>query len=1060
MKTRLPAALGALLLGIGLLPMAAQAAAPATPPANASIRDSAAPRADQCSPAGIARLSAAIEEARTAWAEALTPASFDSFRQARDLFAARSSACSRSVSGDSRPITSAPASYEPPSAPQSINGAPIHVPVNGIAVDIRSTGDQVIAGLDVAYAVTVTTGSGDAADSTNVSVAVTLPVAVDGPQYLDDTGGCSFATPTLTCALGTIARAGASKSFLVRMSTPPDLFFDGTTTLAATASVTRTEADSISADNTDTSSTLVTEQSDLRAFKYMLPSSPVAGELAQYTIYVENRGPSTARNVTMRDTLLAGPADSTPAPVTIQSCAFSVSQGGGSITQFTCTTGPVVGTQFGTDEGTFSTDRLDPLDFDVPAPNPSDPDLVHGRVRGSFRLLFNRDITAVNTLAVESSTPDPDYSNNNATTFSDVLAASDLALTKSATGEEQQINQAGLMFNNAVFAQAFPTAPNYFSSTRVTAGRRIQYTLTVTNPGNTLAENVVLTDRLPAGVHIYQGSLAVSKVVLPSTTSSGGGTCVTGTPGDPTDPLVCALGAIRPAGTGVGDPLFDPSTPISKTVTFQVLVDADVAAGTVLENDATVSSDGLELDNSNNYAFTQNTVLAAGDLQALKTSTGQNLVFVSGHYVYQDLANQVTAGYVLRSSITVQNNGPSDSQYVTIQDQLPDVLAANGVMPLTFLRAENADCRPDAVHARDVFCSLGTLAAGERRTFDIYTQANEDVPDGTVIQNCATALSGGSNTSPPGPSANPPTGGPTGTLTWDPLTSDNQSCTSVTVNHAGSSPAQGLAIDKSGPTTADVGQNINYTLTVSNSGPGSANNVVASDFLPAELRNVVATPSQGACNTGVPGDSGHPLMCNLGTVPAGASATIGVAAQITPTLLGGWTMFNDAQVTSTSGDPDNSDNIDTVATSINLVTKPDGRIRKGSGKFIGDNIYNTDGTNQAKTGAAARHRTITFRIQAQNDGPNSDSFTITATGAATTQYTVKYFHGKTDITAAVVAGTYTTPVLAPGDNFLIRAKVKVTSTATVGSSVTRLVTITSVGNGSNQDAVMFTAKRK
>jgi hypothetical protein len=35
----------------------------------------------------------------------------------------------------------------------------------------------------------------------------------------------------------------------------------------------------------------------------------------------------------------------------------------------------------------------------------------------------------------------------------------------------------------------------------------------------------------------------------------------------------------------------------------------------------------------------------------------------------------------------------------------------------------------------------------------------------------------------------------------------------------------------------------------------------------------------------------------------------------------------------------------------------------------------------------------------------------------------------------------------------------VKSTATVGSSVARLVTITSVGNGANQDAVMFTGKR-
>lgn len=43
--------------------------------------------------------------------------------------------------------------------------------------------------------------------------------------------------------------------------------------------------------------------------------------------------------------------------------------------------------------------------------------------------------------------------------------------------------------------------------------------------------------------------------------------------------------------------------------------------------------------------------------------------------------------------------------------------------------------------------------------------------------------------------------------------------------------------------------------------------------------------------------------------------------------------------------------------------------------------------------------------------------------------------------------------------YLIKARVTVTSTATKFSSVTRLVTITSLGDSSKQDAVKFTAKR-
>lgn len=142
-----------------------------------------------------------------------------------------------------------------------------------------------------------------------------------------------------------------------------------------------------------------------------------------------------------------------------------------------------------------------------------------------------------------------------------------------------------------------------------------------------------------------------------------------------------------------------------------------------------------------------------------------------------------------------------------------------------------------------------------------------------------------------------------------------------------------------------------------------------------------------------------------------------------------------------------------------VVQKPDGRIRKGSGSFIGNNVYNVTGVNQTRTGSAARGNTITFGISVQNDSTASGAFTLKATGTATTAYTVTYFRGTTDITAAIVAGTYTTPGLAAGAKYLITAKVKVKSSATVGSSVTRLVTITSVSDGTKQDAVKFIGKR-
>jgi hypothetical protein len=139
--------------------------------------------------------------------------------------------------------------------------------------------------------------------------------------------------------------------------------------------------------------------------------------------------------------------------------------------------------------------------------------------------------------------------------------------------------------------------------------------------------------------------------------------------------------------------------------------------------------------------------------------------------------------------------------------------------------------------------------------------------------------------------------------------------------------------------------------------------------------------------------------------------------------------------------------------------KPDGRIRKGTGAYVGNNIYNADGTGQSKSGAKPRGSTITFGITIQNDGTGADRFSVQATGSATTMYRVRYFRGTTEITTAVVAGTYQTPLLAVGAKYLITTKVKVKSTATSGSSVTRLVTIRSVADTTKLDAVKFIGKR-
>lgn len=149
------------------------------------------------------------------------------------------------------------------------------------------------------------------------------------------------------------------------------------------------------------------------------------------------------------------------------------------------------------------------------------------------------------------------------------------------------------------------------------------------------------------------------------------------------------------------------------------------------------------------------------------------------------------------------------------------------------------------------------------------------------------------------------------------------------------------------------------------------------------------------------------------------------------------------------------------------VPAPDGRIRLGAtgypGKvkpvkssFVGNNVYNTTGTDQTDVeefvGAPLADEYYSFEISIQNDAAQADKFTVKATGTAVA-LPVKYFHGKTDITSAIVAGNYNTPSLAPGVTYLITAKVMIE-----GGDVTRLVTITSLTDSTQKDTIEFGMK--
>ena len=100
-------------------------------------------------------------------------------------------------------------------------------------------------------------------------------------------------------------------------------------------------------------------------------------------------------------------------------------------------------------------------------------------------------------------------------------------------------------------------------------------------------------------------------------------------------------------------------------------------------------------------------------------------------------------------------------------------------------------------------------------------------------------------------------------------------------------------------------------------------------------------------------------------------------------------------------------------------------------------------------------KSATFNFLIQNDGSSADSFTVLGSGNST-GFTVKYYTGTSggsEITSAVVAGTYSANNLAPGTSQVIRAVITVARGVAGGTIKDCLVTSTSAADNTKRDAV-------
>jgi uncharacterized delta-60 repeat protein/uncharacterized repeat protein (TIGR01451 family) len=125
-----------------------------------------------------------------------------------------------------------------------------------------------------------------------------------------------------------------------------------------------------------------------------------------------------------------------------------------------------------------------------------------------------------------------------------------------------------------------------------------------------------------------------------------------------------------------------------------------------------------------------------------------------------------------------------------------------------------------------------------------------------------------------------------------------------------------LLITKSGaPNPVVSGNQLTYTLTVTDNGPQDATGVTVTDPLPASLHFNSVASTQGTCvrsTTTNPQPKGGTITCSLRNLANGASATITIV--VTTTTPG--TLTNTATVSGNETDPKPSNNSATATTTV------------------------------------------------------------------------------------------------------------------------------------------------
>lgn len=556
-------------------------------------------------------------------------------------------------------------------------------------------------------------------------------------------------------------------------------------------------------------------QIDLEVLKTSNVTTVTAGSEITYTLTARNNGAGPAANVVVTDNL----PDLSPDALTIVSATAT---GGGVVTQTGLSTGEI--------EVAYAT---------LAAGQTETITIV---VRVPAAAAATAAVTNIASITGDGVETDPN--NNSADRDVEITRQSVLTLTKSDTPDPS------------------------------TVGGTLTYEIVVTNSGPSTANNVIVSDSLPAGLTF-------------SSVNSTAGTAAE------------ASGVIT-----VNIPTLAVNA--SATITVVTTIQNDFA-GSTIPNSATADADDAA-------QVTANATTAVNpnlDLQITKT----------------DSVDPVNRGDQLTYTLTVVNNGPSAATNVEVVDTLPS--------DVTFVSATGGTVTAGTVGTSDpVTIDLGSMASGATRTITIVVNVSQSAA--TTFSNTALVRSTES------------TGG------FDSNTANNTATQSTSTE-----AIIDLAITKAD--SADPvrpGENLVYTVVVTNNGPSDATLVNVSDNLPDGIRITSATTTAGTVTIPASAEdttAANPddLLVNIGNLANGATVTITINATVLPGTTG--TLTNVATVSTT----------DTTVTE-NVTANNTATETTGLTPAVDLRITKTDSADPVIAGNA-----LTYTITVTNDGPST-----------------------------------------------------------------------------------------